>query len=161
MTVAALFCAGCASEPKTSQAFGRDWASWKSVPKETPAKVTADVREVVRDAKRWGDFWAGEAPEVDFGKQLVLVATQRYCEHPKDRIRIWRVRYDEDEKERYVYVKVGQVGGDFRNEPAYGPEFHFVVLPVFAEGVHWRDIKVVYDAEGEPDAFELVKNWDD
>lgn len=160
-TLAGILCAGCASEPKTAQAFGRDWASWKSEPKERPAPVGAEVREVVRDAKRWADFWVEGAPEVDFGRDLVLVATQKYCEHPKDRVRIWRVRYDEGEKERYVYVKVGQVGGDFKNEPKYGPEFHFVVVPAFEGGVHWRDIKVVYDVEGEPDSFELVKNWDE
>jgi len=155
-----LFLSGCATEADSAQRFSRDWGTWKTKQEGTPAKVTADLREVVRDPKRWGEFWAGEAPPVDFTKEMVLVATVKLVEHPKDIPRIWRLKKEED-KEPVAYVRVRQVGGEFKNEFAGSAAYHFAVVPRSEEVIHWKDIRVVYTGDGDVDGFEVVKNYDD
>lgn len=124
-----------------------------------PAKVVADVREVVRDPRRWHDLWGGAPPEVDFTTSMVLVAETRIVEHPKDFPRVWQVRRAEGKPGFTVLVRVRQVGGDFDNKAAGGSGFHFVEVPREDGPVHWRDVRVVY-VEGEVDSLEVVKDYD-
>ncbi len=115
---------------------------------------------MVTDARRWSDLWGGIPPEVDFTKEVVLVAATRVVENPKDMPRIWRVRREEGKTDVTVLVRVRQVGGDFENKPAGGGGYHFVVVPKEAGPWHWKDVRVVYDAGGDVDELELVRSYD-
>lgn len=161
LSLAPLFAAGCASSDNDAQSFSRQWQSAteedeavKSLP------PNRDLREVVKDARRWSDLWGGLPPEVDFTKELVLVAMVRVVEHPKDTPRIWRLRREEGKPDVSVLVRVRQVGGEFENKLAGKGAYHFVVIPKEDGPFHWKDMRVVYDAEGELDTLELVKSYD-
>jgi hypothetical protein len=158
-----MLLAGCLGPeiPRDAQIFERDWGTWKARQEgPLPAPVREDRRDAVTDAAAWRALWSGEAPSVDFGKSVALVAAVKLVEHPKDVPRIWRVRED-DGGGLTVFVRVRQVGGDFRNEFAGAPGFHYVVVQKPAGEVRWRDIEVVYDQSGEVDSFRVLRNYDE
>lgn len=153
--------AGCAATDDEAQSFSVQWASWtEEMEAVKPLPPSRDLRDAVRDARRWSDLWGGVPPEVDFSKEMVLVAAVRVVEHPKDMPRIWRVRREEGKPDVTVLVRVRQVGGDFENRPAGGGGYHFVVVPKEEGPLRWRDVRVVYTADGDVDALELVKSYD-
>ncbi len=125
-----------------------------------PLPPGRDLRETVVDARRWSDLWGGIPPEVDFTKEIVLVAAVRVVENPKDMPRIWRLRREDGKKDVSVLVRVRQVGGDFENKPAGRGGYHFVVVPKEEGPFHWKDVRVVYDAGGDVSELELVKSYD-
>ncbi|MEK7468213.1 MAG: hypothetical protein AAB074_12435 [Planctomycetota bacterium] len=156
-----LASAGCASSENDSESFSRQWQTATEESEAVkPLPPGRDLREVVTDARRWSDLWGGLPPEVDFKEEMVLVATVRVVEHPKDMPRIWRLRREDGKPDVSVLVRVRQVGGEFENKIAGKGGYHFVVLPKEEGPFHWKDVRVVYDAGGEVDTLELVKSYD-
>jgi hypothetical protein len=159
--LAPLLAAGCASSDYDSQSFSHQWqTATEDTEAVKPLPPSRDLREVVKDARRWSDLWGGIPPEVDFTKQIVLVATVRVVEHPKDMPRIWLLRREDGKPDVTVMVRVRQVGGEFENRIAGKGGYHFVVLPKEEGPFHWKDVRVVYGAGGDVEGLELVKSYD-